>query len=332
MPIVSVSKSGNLDQAFVTLVKKLREPLKKYGFGLYKGTAIDTIAYMETGDRDRAIVQQGIDIDDSGYHAVALGAEAKFTDYSAKVISECGYQRLDFWGRKWNRLLPTAEKVRVLESMRGNMGKTMVMPLLEVLKLLKAGETKTCLYDNKAFFHAAHKIDPTGDDVSDNQAPNLVTINLDTDGWNSLLQTIIDRPDPGSKPSEDKLYLPNRQINGDTLEIWTSEVDIFTELAKIFDPKWIWNGGTASEMRMRFAQATLQLMPEMRAEDYFYAIVKTAPMRGVFARMPDAPEIDELRDGTDSWINTKEMRAHCFATFGCAYYFPFAIYKVKLNS
>lgn len=331
MPIVSVSKSGNLDQAFVTLVKKLREPLKKYGFGLYKGTAIDTVAYMETGDRDRAIVQQGIDIDDSGYHAVALGAEAKFSDYSAKVISECGYKRLDFWGRKWNRLMPTAEKVRVLESMRGNMGKTMVMPLLEVLKLLRVGETTACKYDGKAFFHTAHLIDPNGNDVADNQAPNLVTISLDTDGWNELLQTIIDRPDPGSKPSEDKLFLPNRQMNGDTLEIWTSQVDIFTELAKIFDPKWQWNGGTASENRLRFAQATLQLVPEMRAADYFYAVVKTAPMRGVFARMPDAPEIDELRDGTDSWINTKEMRAHSFCTFGCAYYFPFAIYKVKID-
>lgn len=334
MPIVSVPKSGNLDQKFVTLVKQLREPLHKLGFGMYRGTALDTLAYMETGDRSTAIVQQGVDIDDSGYRMVALGKEATFDDYKAKVISECGYQRMDFWGKKWNRLMPEAEKRRVLASMSGLAEKPMVMPLLECLELLRQGETKTCLYDGKAFFHAAHLVDPTGADVADNQAPNLLTIDLDTAGWNTLLQTIIDRPDPGSKPSEDKVYLPNRLLNGDTLEIWTSQTEIFTELSKIFDPKSVWANSVAnaSEYRLRYAQATLQMVPEMRADDYFYAIVKTAPMRGIFARMPDAPDIDELKAGTDLWVKQKEMLAHCFATFGCAYYFPFAIYKVKIGS
>ena len=48
--------------------------------------------------------------------------------------------------------------------------------------------------------------------------------------------------------------------------------------------------------------------------------------------MPDAPDIDELKSGTERWVSQKELLAHCFCTFGCAYYFPFAIYKVKLSS
>lgn len=332
MPIVSGSKSGLLDDKFVTLVKQLREPLHKHGFGLYKGTAVDTVAYMETGDRDTAVVQQGIQIDDSGYRMMALGQKAKFNDYKAKVIAECGYQRMDFWGRTWNRLMPNKEKIRILESMRGLAGKPMVMPLLEILNLLADGETETCLYDGKTFFHAQHLVDPLGADVADNQAPNLVTITLDTAGWNELLQTIITRPDPGSKPSEGKRFLPNRALNGDTLELWIPTTEIFTEFVKMFDPTKMWAAGNASENRIRYAQAALQLMPEMGVDDYFYAIVKNAPMHGVFARMPDAPDIDELKSGTERWVSQKEMLAHCFCTFGCTYYFPFAIYKVKIGS
>lgn len=332
MPIVSGSKSGGLDAQFVTLVKQLREPLTKYGFGMYKGTALDTIAYMETGDRATAKVQLGIQIDDSGYKKVALGAKAKFNDYKSKMISECGYQRLDFWGRSWNRLMPDKEKMLMLQSMKGLAGKPAIMPLLEILQLLSRGETDTCLYDGKAFFHEQHLVDPTGSDVADNQAPNLVTITLDTAGWNELLQTIITRPDPGSKPSEGKVFYPNRGLNGDTLELWVPDTNIFTEFVKIFDPQKLWAAGNASENRLRYAQATLQMVPEMGVDDYFYAIVKNAPMQGVFARMPDAPDIDQLKDGTERWVSQKELLAHCFCTFDCAYYFPFAIYKVKITS
>jgi len=330
--IVSGSKSGLLDSRFVTLVKQLREPLVRYGFGMYKGTALDTIAMMETGDRETATVQLGMQIDDSGYKKLPIGAKAKFNDYKTKVIAECGYQRLDFWGRSWNRLMPEKEKRIMLESMKGLAGKPAVTPLLEILALLAEGETKTCLYDGKAFFHEQHLVDPTGDDVADNQAPNLVEITLDTAGWNELLQTIITKPDPGSKASERKRFLPNRMLNSNTLELWIPTTQIFTELSKIFDPQKIWAATNASENRLRYAAATLQLVPEIGADDYFYAIVKSAPMQGVYARMPDAPDIDELKSGTERWVTQKELLAHCFCTFGCTYAFPFAIYKVKISS
>ena len=84
MPIVSGSKSGGLDTQFVTLVKQLREPLVKHGFGMYKGTALDTICYMATGDRATATVQLGIQIDDSGYKKVALGRRRSSTTTSRR--------------------------------------------------------------------------------------------------------------------------------------------------------------------------------------------------------------------------------------------------------
>ena len=77
MPIVSGSKSGGLDTQFVTLVKQLREPLAKHGFKIYNGTALDTICYMETGDRATATVQLGIQIDDSGYREGRSRAEGE---------------------------------------------------------------------------------------------------------------------------------------------------------------------------------------------------------------------------------------------------------------
>jgi hypothetical protein len=77
--IVSGSKSGLLDSRFVTLVKQLREPLVKYGFGMYKGTALDTIAMMETGDRETATVQLGMQIDDSGIRSCRSAPKPSLT-------------------------------------------------------------------------------------------------------------------------------------------------------------------------------------------------------------------------------------------------------------
>ena len=55
MPIVSVPKSGNLDQKFVTLVKQLREPLHKLGFDEVQETRIGKMIelQMDPVDADR---------------------------------------------------------------------------------------------------------------------------------------------------------------------------------------------------------------------------------------------------------------------------------------
>lgn len=330
--IISVAQADILDRRFTRGLKELRQPLDKLGFQIYQGTALDMLTYMEVGDASVPVKQIGLIVDDSGFRMVPLGATVKYGEPSTQLISECGYQRMDLWALKWNRLWANSLKAQVVAGMPSLAAKPVLLPMLEALKLLAQGETKTCLYDDKAFFHAAHKIDPTGADVTANQAPNLVTIDLDTDGWNSLLQTIINKPDPGSKPDDQIRFLPNRALNGDTLEIWTSETSIFAELAKIFDPRFVYNGGTASEMRMRFAPATLQMVPEMAANDYFYALVKSAPMKPLYARMPHAPQIDKTTEQSDASVDNKELRANAFCTYGNAYYYPFAIYKVKLSS
>lgn len=331
MSIISVAKSDVLDRRFAKGLKTLRTPLEKLGFQMYKGTALDVLAYMEVGDASVPVKQMGLLIDDSGYRMVPLGATVKYGEVQTSVLTECDYQRMDFWALTWNRLFADSEKQQILDGMPSLAAKPVLLPMLEVLKLLKEGETKACLYDGKAFFHAQHLINPKGADVAGNQAPNLVTISLDTAGWNSLLQTIIDKPDPGSKAADDIHFLPNRGLNGDTLELWTSEVSIFAELGKIFDPRWQWNGGTASENRLRFSPATLQFVPEMKASDYFYAIVKTAPMKGIYARMPHAPQIDKTTEQSDSSVHNKQMYANAFCTFGKNYAYPFAIYKVKID-
>lgn len=332
MSIVSPAQNDILDRRFAKGLKSLRTPLDKLGFELYRGTALDVVSYMEVGDASVPVKQLGLIVDASSYRMVSLGAETKYSEPSTNLIAECDYQRMDFWGLTWNRLWAASAKQQVLDGMPELAAKPAVMPMLEILNLLAEGESKTCLYDRKAFFHAAHLIDPTGADVAANQAPNLLTIDLDTAGWNSLLQTIINKPNPGSKASEGKRYLPNRGLNGDTLELWTSETAIFTELAKIFNPTQHWATATATEQRLRFAQATLQMVPEMAATDYFYAIVKTAPMKGVYARMPHRPTVEMTTERSETSVHRKTLFANAYCTFGRSYYYPFAIYKVKLGS
>ena len=155
-----------------------------------------------------------------------------------------------------------------------------MMPLLEVLRLLSTGETDTCLYDGKAFSRGAPDR-PRGADVADNQAPNLVTITLDTAGWNSAAADDHHAPRTRAARRAREGLHPNRGLNGDTLELWLPNTDMFTEFVKIFDPQKLWAAGNASETVCATPKGDASACPRDRRDDHFYAIIKTAPMQGV---------------------------------------------------
>ena len=52
---------------------------------------------------------------------------------------------------------------------------------------------------------------------------------------------------------------------------------------------------------------------------------QNAPMQGVFARMPDAPDIDELKSGTERWVSRSDCFRALLLHLRLRLHFPFAI-------
>jgi len=325
MPILSVG-SGSLDSRFNAALTKLRA-IYKHGYKLYQGTKLDEIAMVDMTSRE-ALLQLALLIDGSGYSIRPLKADTVYGENPPKIMSQCGYSRMDLWAIQWGLLEDDLTRMMTIQSMPEMAGKPVQAPLLEILKMLKANPV--CLYDDLAFFHASHKVDPYGDPA--NVAPNLITQPLTSAGWNNFLQQVISRPDPGSDASKDRLYMPNRDLNGSNLTIWCGTTSIFSALDKIFDPRSLWEGSNATESRKVYAQASVQLVPEMGIDssnytNYCYVLVNNTPNRGVMARIPHAAKIDETRDGSDVEVNNKVKHVNAYQTWGCTTGFPFALYK-----
>lgn len=330
MPIISVS-GGPLDSRFNAALTRLKATYK-HGFKLFRKTMLDELAILDVGDSSVPKTQLGLLIEGSTYEIVSLTADTNYSENPPKIISECEYARMNLFGIQWSKLVDDRTRAMIVESMPSLAGKPVQAPLLEILKMLATNPT--CLYDNLAFFHASHLVDPWRS--KSGTAPNLITAALDTDGWNTFLDAVISRPDPGSDIANKKLFMPNRDLSGDNLVIYCSTPANFSALRNIFDPKSFFStvaGG--SETRKAYTQATVQLCPEMRVDaahaNYVYVAVNNTPNRGVYARIPHAPKIDETKDGSDVEVNNKVKHVNGFQTWGCTTCFPFALYKWKFS-
>lgn len=329
MTLLSVS-GGALDASFnshLTTIKRFY----KSGFEMFNQTLLDEIAIVDLGAKE-ALAQLGLLIDASGYKLVSLTAKTEYSQNPPKIISECGYERMDLWGITWADYADDRSKQLIIDSMPEMAGKPVIAPLLEVLSMLV--DNPECLYDGLPFFDENHLIDPH--DATGDTAPNIITEPLSTAGWNSFLQEVIQRKAPGSKDSKRRRYLPNRNLNGSNLRIWCPTTSIFSELDKIFDPRSLYATATATETRKTYAQATVQMVPEMMmdddAENYVYVLVNNTPNRGVFARVPHAPEIRETTKGSDVEVDQVVRNVNAKQTFGKTTSFPFALYKWVLGS
>jgi hypothetical protein len=329
MTVLSVSGSA-LDASFNNHLTTLKR-FYKSGFEMFANTLLDEISILDLGAQE-ALAQLGLLIDASGYQLVSLTAKTQYSQNPPKIISECGYERMDLWGITWADYADDRTKNLVLQSMPEMAGKPVIAPVLEVLSMLV--DNPVCLYDGLEFFHEGHLIDPHN--ASGDTAPNLITEPLTTEGWNTVLQTIIQRKAPGSKDSKRRLYLPNRNLNGSNLRIWTGHTGVFTELSKIFDPRSQWATATATETRVIYTQATIQLVPEMMmdedADNYVYILVNNTPNRGVFARIPHPPKIRETKENSDVEVDQVVRNVNAKQTFGKTTSFPFSLYKWQFSS
>lgn len=336
MPILQLAR-GNLDDKFNATVTKLEKTFHKHGFEVYRDQMIDEIATIVPGDRS-ALLQVGMLIDGSGYNIVALTEGAHYGENPPRIIGQCGYQKLNLFALKWAEFQDDLSKALYLESIPDIVGgKVTVIPLLEVLKLLKANGI--CLYDGLPFFHPAHKVDPFDD--KSGVHPNLIYQPLTSDGWDAVLQSVITRPAPGSRLADGKAFLPNRGIatDGKKLVLYTGHTSIASRLAKIFDPSAFWNPGTnlATETRRVFANATVQYCPEMAvldddADDYIYGVLKNTAQRGVLVRVPDPPMIKRSKDGSDDDVDKDVKKIKAVQTFGACLTDPWRLFKWKFTA
>lgn len=335
MPITGLS-TGNLDSRFNSAVTKLEKAWEKLGFTMFEKTLIDELALVAANDRS-ALLQWGMLIDGSSYKLVPLNAETKYSENPPRIIAEAGYKRMDLWAIEWSKLADDLSRETIVASMPEMAGKPNAAIVLEAMKLLATGETATCKYDGKAFFHAQHLIDPFKPDTAANRFPNLITQPLTSDGYNAVANTIRQRPDPGSDKASGTLYLPNRSLSGRNMTILCGDDKTASELNKIFDPASIYNPGLnlASETRRTYTQATVQLVPEMAADaaftgNYCYVLVKTNPtLRPLFVRIPHKPKVDKSQAGSDAEIDRKLTRANGYCTHGQDFGAPHALYKWK---
>jgi len=331
VPIIQYS-GGTLDSRFNSAVTRLRDKWAEHGFKMYENTLLDEIAMVDMSSR-KAIEQIGMLIDGSRYEITGLTSEAHYSENPPKVIAECPYKRMDLFGIEWGKLQDDLSREVAIRSIPDLAGKPVQAPLLEILSLLNSNPA--CLYDGKTFFNTQHLIDPLSADVTDNQASNLITQALSSTGWNTVLQTIMQRKDPGSDTSNGKNYLPNRSLTGQNLIIWTGYTSHFTDLQKIFDPKNLWAAANGPEYRRVYTQASVQLVPEMAAysgsDNYVYLLVNNTPNRGVFARIPHSPTIDRSQPGSDVEVDRKVQRVHAYQTFGKTTCFPWALYKWQFS-
>lgn len=319
-----VADSG-LGVDFDAAVRKITRTMS-LGFGLYKDTLCDEIATIDTVSK-QAIAQLMMLIDGSGYVVKGLSDDTDYSNNPPKIIGECGYKRLDLFGIKWEELADEFTKRTQIASMPQLAGKPRQVVLLEVLKYLNSNPTT--LYDNLALFHASHKVDPF--DTGPGTHSNLITAAKSSTGWNSVLQAIMTRQDPGSKASTGRNYMPNGALTGKNLSIWTGDTGVYTDLAKIFEPSALWAASTATETRKVFAQAALQYVPEMSAYssgpggaymNYVYIIIKDTDDRPLYVRMPDAPRVEPVER-----IPSKHLsRTKAWQTFGITTGHPLKIY------
>ena len=226
---------------------------------MYKGTALDTICYMETGDRATATVQLGIRSTTAAIRR-SLSGEGEVQRLQVEGdLGACGYERMDFWGRSWNRLMPDKEKVLMLQSMKGLASKPAMMPLLEVLRLLSTGETDTCLYDGKAFFHEEHLIDPAARRGGQSGA-EPVTIRSTPRAGTRCCRRSSRAPTPAARRAREGL-LSQPWAERRHARAVAAEHGHVHGVREDLDPQKLWAAGNASENRLRYAQATLQLVP-----------------------------------------------------------------------
>jgi hypothetical protein len=335
MPTLQLAK-GNLDASFNAAVTSIRDAFHKHGFEIYRDTMVDEIAEIVPNDQS-ALLQIGMLIDASGYRIVPLTQGSHYSENPPIIIGECGYEKLELFALEWAEYWDNVTKARYLQSIPSiTSGKVQIIPLLEILKKLKANPT--CLYDKLAFFHTAHKVDPL--DTKSGTDPNLIYEPLTSAGWDNVFQKIITRKAPGSRTAQDKYFLPNRSIaDGNQLAIYTGYASIASALGKIFDPSAFWNPGTnqATETRKVYSKATVHLCPEMAvidadANDYVYIFVKTDTERGAMVRIPHAPTVKRTRAESDEDVDRDVTRIAAKQTFGCTLTNPWKIYKWKFTA
>lgn len=329
MPIVKAASGGNLDSQFNAAVTKLTRWMSQ-GYKLYSQTLIDEIALLDMASQ-QALTQIGLIIDGSSYKICSLTDETIYSENPPKLIAECGYKRMDLFGIEWAELGDELYKMQVLSSLPQLAGKPVQLPLLEVLGMLDSNPVTK--YDGLSLFNAAHLVDP----YKTPTASNTLVQPLTSTGWNAVLQAIMTRQDPGSKPGTGgaaiKGFMPNRDLTGKNLVIWTGDTGVASGLAKIFDPQSNWatvvqaGVSAASETRRVYAQAAIQYVPEMSLygtiTNYVYILVNNTPNRAVYGRIPHAPRVDPLER-----IASKHLsRVKGWQTWGVTTAWPWSLYK-----
>lgn len=329
MPIVKAASGGNLDSQFNAAVTRLKGWMQQ-GHKLYSNTLIDEIAILDMASQE-AKTQLGLFIEGSGYRVCSLTDDTIFSENPPKLLAECLYGRMDLFAIEWAELADVLYKMSVLNSMPQLAGKPVQMPLLEILGMLN--DNPVTLYDGKTLFNTAHLIDPYKTDT----ASNSLTAPKSSTGFNTVLQSIMTRRDPGSKAATAtaaaKSFMPNRDLTGKNLIIWSGDTGVCSDLAKIFDPQSNWativqaGVSAASESRKVFAPAAIQYVPEMSVygdtTNYVYLLVNNTPNRAVYGRIPHAPKVEPIER-----IPSKHMsRVKAFQTWGRTTAWPWALYK-----
>ena len=137
------------------------------------------------------------------------------------------------------------------------------MPLLEVLRsaLDWRDGPPACTTARRSFLRSTDR--PRGADVADNRRRTFVTITPDTALWvgTRCCRRSSRAPTPAARRARGRSSIPNRGAERRHARAVATNTDMFTEFVKIFDPQKLWAAGNASENRLRYAQATLQLVP-----------------------------------------------------------------------
>lgn len=331
MPILGSLSAGSLDREWNAALTQLRN-IYAMGRRLYQNTLLDELAIVDMSSME-PLTQLGLTIDGSNYQIKALGAETDYQDAPPAILSECGYKRVDLFGLEWLELADPLTKQTLIQSMPDLGGKPVQMPLLELLKLLNqnSGDGPIIKWGDgtKTLFNTAHVIDPKGSPSA--TAGNKIVQPATSAGWDNVLQAIMTRQDPGSKPSKGQVYMPNRDLTGKNLVIYTGHTGVASTLAKIFDPQSNWavavGAAAASETRKVFAQASIQYLPEMSMygtiTNYCYIAVNNTPLRAVYARIPHKPKVDPI----ERIPSQHKQRVKGWQTFGITGAYPFALYK-----
>lgn len=342
MPVFARS-TGDPGQEFNAAVTAISRVWGKHGAMLFQDTLSDAIAVIDAVSRG-ATQEYGLAVEGSSFKPMALTEELKTSENPPKLIGRVGYQKHQLFGIGWSELADQFTQEARSKNMPSLAGKPQTFMLNQILALLKTGETNTCLYDGKTFFHTDHIIDPFSDlgDVAANQWPNLITQAQTHAGWNSVLGTITTRPAPGHKvDAANKIaaaFLPDRDLNGSNLEIWAGLPEIVAQFRKMWRPQSLYAVANGPETREVYTQATVQYVPEMYSHDaanvsnYVYLVLKNEPdLRGVYCRVPHAPTITQVGPGTETNAKKQAREVFGYQTFGKGFGFPFKTVKWKFS-